>query len=57
MSESKWLVVMQRSDKDVNNGIRLSHIFTLKGDAEQYAERKRETGNYEEVHVIMRSEF
>ncbi len=57
MSESKWLVVMQRSDKEINNGIRLSHIFTLKGAAEQYAEEKRETGNYEEVHLVMRTEL
>jgi len=57
MKEQKYIVLMQRSDKSVNNGIRLSNIFTSKRVAEKYAEDKRETEKFDIVQVLARSEW
>lgn len=55
MKEHYYIVIMQRKDKKVNNGIRLSQIFDGKESAEEYAQEKRETGDFEIVKAVSRS--
>ncbi len=58
MTKNKWLVVMQREEKDVNNGIRLSPIFGTRKAAEDYAQDKRDSDkhDFEIVDVVTRTE-
>jgi len=54
MQERNYFVIMQLSDRTINDGIRLSNIFTSKRVAQEYADHRREMDKFDYVEIVTR---